>query len=222
MDSPSDAPGHVIALCDAGTAVDLALVLAVDCSSSVDVGDYRIQMDGIAAALRNPLLRDTIRNGGTGRIALTLVQWAGRKSQAVALPWRLLGSGVDLEMAAREIEAAERHGQPGGTGLAAAIDFSTALQETLTIAASRRVIDVSGDGEDNEDGDTLGARSRAIGRGITINGLPILSGSRQLVGYYQDQVIGGTGAFLEPAANIMSFRDTILRKLLREIGRPVS
>jgi hypothetical protein len=222
MEALNEMTGSSAAPCDAAPAVDLGLVLAVDCSSSVDAADFRIQMDGIAAALRNPLLREAIKSGERGRIALSLVQWSGLKSQVIALPWRLLGSGADLEIVAREIEAAQRQWQPGGTGLAAAIDFSVGVVGTLASPAERWVIDVSGDGEDNEGGDTLAARNRANALGITINGLPIVSGSRRLFGYYRDQVIGGTGAFLVPAANIMSFHDSILRKLLREIRRPVS
>ena len=125
-------------------------------------------------------------------------------------------------MAAREIEAAERHWQPGGTGLAAGVAYCTALIQVLPCTATRRVIDVSGDGEDNDGGNPAVARDLAVALGITINGLPIVNGSQGLVRYYQQQVIGGPGAFLEPTKSIMTFRDTILRKLLREIGRPVS
>ena len=218
----NEVAGTSAAPCDLAPAVDLALALAVDCSSSVDAGDFRIQMDGIAAALRHPALHEAIAAGGFGRIALALVQWSNRNTQVIALPWRILASKADLEMAARDVEATERHWQPGGTGLAAAVDYCKALLGVLPWLAGRQVIDVSGDGEDNEGGRPAAARDRAIALGITINGLPIMSGSQQLVGYYRDQVIGGMGAFLEPAADIMAFHDTILRKLLREIGRPVS
>src|SRR6186713_2576591 len=87
-------------------AVDLALVLAVDCSSSVDPADFRMQMDGIAFALRNPLLFDAIAAGSHGRIALTLVQWSSRHSQTVAIAWRLIGGRLDLEAFAQEAERA--------------------------------------------------------------------------------------------------------------------
>ena len=209
-------------LADAGLMVDLGLVLAVDCSSSIDLGDFRIQMQGIAAALRHPSLAATIAAGTHRQIALSLVFWSNSQTQAIAMPWRLLANGTDLEIAARAIEAADRKVPPGGTGLAAAIGFSAAQLHALPLAAERLAIDVSGDGEDNEGGNAGAARDRAVATGITINGLPILDGSSMIAQYYHDQVIGGEGAFIEKAETIMSFRDTILRKLLREIGRPVS
>src|SRR5439155_19856207 len=132
----------------------------------------------------------------------------------VAIAWRVLTSRLELEAVARETEKVERHWRPGGTGLAAAVDFSVALLETLPIAAGRRAIDVSGDGQDNEGGDAARARNGALALGITINGLPIISGSRELEAYYRDRVIGGPGSFIVSAANIMSFRDAMAQKLL--------
>ncbi len=199
-------------------AADLALVLAVDCSSSVDDGDYRLQMDGIAAALRNPPLFTAISTGPNRQIALTLVQWSSRKSQEVVVEWRVLASPMDLEAFAADVEKAERRWLPGGTGLAAAVIFSVALLQTLPISATRGVIDVSGDGEDNDGGDASLARNEALARGITINGLPIINGSRRLEAYYRNDVIGGRGAFVMPAENMFSFRDAMTRKLLREVG----
>ncbi len=202
--------------------VDLGLVLAVDCSSSIDLGDFKIQMKGIAAALRHPSLAAAIAAGSHRQIALSLVLWSNAQTQAVAMPWRLLSNRADLEIAARQIETTERTVRSGGTGLAAAIDFAAALARALPIATERRVIDVSGDGEDNEGGNPGAARDRAVVSGITINGLPIIDGSSTIAAYYHAQVIGGPNAFVEQAETIMSFQDTILRKLLREIGRPVS
>jgi hypothetical protein len=200
-----------------GVAVDLALVLAVDCSSSIDVADYRFQMKGIAAALRNPALIRAIGGGVNGQIALTLVHWSTRTAQTTVMPWRLLGLPVDVLAAARDVEAAERHWRPGGTGLAAALDFSAALFRELPISAARRVIDVSGDGEDNDDGNVPRSRDDAVAAGITVNGLPIINGSATLEPYYRGRVIGGPGAFVVPALNIMAFREAMARKLLREV-----
>ena len=200
-------------------AVDLALVLAVDCSSSADAGDFRLQMDGIAAALRNPPLFEAIAAGSCRRIAVALVQWSTRNSQAIAIAWQVVASRQELEAVARETERAERHWHPGGTGLAAAVDFSAALLQNLPLAAGRRVIDVSGDGADNEGGDAARARNDALASGVTINGLPIITGSHELEAYYRERVIGGPGSFVMPAENIWSFRDAMTRKLLREVGQ---
>ncbi len=198
--------------------VDLALVLAVDCSSSVDEGDFRLQMDGIAAAVRNPQLLDAITTGRHRAIALTLLQWSSAKSQEVTIGWRVLVQASDLEAFARQAESAKRKWLPGGTGLAAAIVYSVALLETAPVVAMRRVIDVSGDGEDNDGGSAAQARDEAVARGITVNGLPIISGSRRLETYYRTQVIGGDDAFLVPAGNMMAFEDAMTKKLLREVG----
>lgn len=207
----------------AGTlAVDLGLVLAVDCSSSADAADYKLQMDGIASALRDPAVHDAIMSGTYRRIAIALVQWSTAQSQVTTLPWRILTGQRDLEAAAHAIETTERQWRPGGTGLAVAVDYSAALLQTLPVPAERRVIDVSGDGADNEGGNAAAARNRALARGISINGLPILYDSHYLYDYYHDQVIGGPGAFLEPAHDMRAFRDAMLRKLLREIGGPVA
>ena len=205
-----------------GLAVDLALVLAVDCSSSADFADYKMQMDGIAAALRDPAVYEAITAGTHRQIALALVQWSTARSQVTTQPWRILASPQDLAVTAQDIANTQRQWLPGGTGLAIAVDYCTALQRALPILAERRTIDVSGDGEDNEGGNASAARNRALAQGISINGLPILNGSTYLYSYYHDQVIGGPGAFLEPAVNMLAFRDAMLRKLLREIGAPVA
>lgn len=199
-------------------SVDLALVLAVDCSSSVDAGDYHLQMFGIAEALRSPKVLDAIQSGENQRIAFSLVHWSTHKSQRIIVKWRQLGTRGDLFNTASEIELAERQWQIGGTGLAAAIDFSAALIEKLPIDTARKVIDVSGDGEENDDGDVNYSRKAAMAQGITINGLPILDGSRTIEAYYRYKVIGGAGSFVVPAANSRAFGEAMEQKLLREIG----
>jgi hypothetical protein len=198
--------------------VDLALVLAVDCSSSVDAGDYHLQMFGIAEALRSPKVLDAIQSGENQRIAFSLVHWSTHKSQRIIVKWRQLATHDDLFTIAHEIELAERQWQIGGTGLAAAIDFSAALIGKLGRDAARKIIDVSGDGEENDDGDVNFSRKAAIAQGITINGLPILDGSRTIEAYYRYRVIGGAGSFAIPAVNSRAFGEAMEQKLLREIG----
>ena len=205
-----------------GDPVDLALVLAVDCSSSVVPAEFRIQMEGIAAALRHPALYGALAAGRERRIALSLMLWSGADSQGISVPWRILASSADLAAIADEIAGAERTWQVGGTAIAIAIDYAAALLSRIPFAATRRVIDISGDGPDNVTGMPGAARDRAVAQDITINGLPIANGSRLLPLYYQSQVIGGRDAFIEPAADIAAFEGSILRKLLREIGHPVA
>jgi hypothetical protein len=207
---------------EAALVVDLALVLAVDCSSSVDSGDYRLQMDGIAAALRNPELETAIASGRHKRIALMMLHWSRRDAQYIALPWRILSGGGSIEAAARDISRVERNWKPGGTGLAAAIRVAAANLLGAPFAADRRVIDVSGDGEDNEDGNPALERNTAVANGIVINGLPVMSGSGRIVSYYRSRVIGGPGSFLVPAFETKDFAEAMAEKLLREVRQPVS
>ena len=197
--------------------VDLALVFAVDVSSSVDAGDYKLQMDGIAAALRQPLTLQYVQSGAQQKIAISVVQWSTAKRQVVTLPWQVLANGSGIETAAHRIETEPRQWSPGGTGMAAMIVFCAGLLKSFPIAARRKLIDVSGDGEDYEGGNVALARAGALAGGITINGLPILDGSTAIEAYYRDKIIGGPGSFIEPAENMMAFGAAMERKLLREL-----
>lgn len=198
-------------------AVDLALVLAVDVSSSVDKGDYALQMKGIADALRQPELPKVIAQGQYQQIAISVVHWSTWDKQVVAVPWQLLRAEIDLLDVAAKVEKAERQWKPGGTGLAAAITYCAALVLAFPLQATRRVIDVSGDGEDNDGGDVMRARDEAVARDVTINGLPLIYGSSHLLSYYTTKVIGGAGAFVQPARDIIDFREQMQVKLLREV-----
>ena len=197
--------------------VDVALVLAVDVSSSVDSGDYQLQMQGIAAALRQRDVLEIILGGPHRQIALALVQWSTSNSQSITIPWQILSSSTDVEATAHAIELAGRDSAPGGTGMAAAIAFSTELLARFSLPADRKVIDVSGDGLESDEGDVPQARARALQLGIVINGLPIISDSELLVPYYHDVVIGGAGSFIEPAKNILAFGKAMGRKFIREL-----
>jgi hypothetical protein len=172
--------------------------------------------------LRHQALADAIRQGKNQRIAVTVMLWSNEQTQVIALPWRVLAEAPELEAAARQIETTRHNLPPSGTALAAAIDHAVQLLATIPLAAERRTIDVSGDGWENKGGNPRLARDRAVARGITINGLPLMRGSKLLVPYYQAEVIGGPGAFLEPAESVLQFPDAILKKLLREIQQPLS
>ncbi|MEP6827753.1 MAG: DUF1194 domain-containing protein, partial [Aestuariivirga sp.] len=165
--------------------VDIALVLAVDVSSSVDAGDFQLQMQGIAAALRQNAVLDIIRAGRHQQVALALVQWSTSSSHAITVPWQILSSLGEIEATAHAIESAGRAYRPGGTGMASALAFSTTMLDQFPLGADRKVIDVSGDGIENDHGDVASARALAIERGIVINGLPIVSDSTLLLPYYR-------------------------------------
>jgi hypothetical protein len=197
--------------------VDVALVFAVDVSSSIDSSDFTLQMKGIADALRKPDIADAIASGPHGRVAVALVQWSTSQKQALVVPWRALSDAEEITATAREIEHCGRAWMPGGTGMAAGIHFSIEVMSALPFGAERRVIDISGDGAENEGGNVAQARGQALASGIVINGLPIVDGSQVIADYYLRAVIAGRGAFIEPALNVFDFNEAMHRKLLREL-----
>jgi hypothetical protein len=206
--------------------VDLELVLAVDISLSMDEDERRLQRDGYAAAFRNPEIIEAIKSGPTGRIAVTYVEWAGESYQRVAVPWTLIG-GADTaipfadKLSATPIEPNSR------TSISGALIYATGLFDGNGYQG-RQAIDVSGDGANNQGIAVEVARDAAVRRGITINGLPLLLKPSnfdsyfemmRLDDYYQDCVIGGTGAFIIPVRNVSEFVPAIRRKLILEIAR---
>jgi hypothetical protein len=201
--------------------VDVALVLAVDVSSSVDEERFGLQKSGYVAAFRNPAVQEALLGGPEHAAAVTYVQWAGARSQHLALAWTLIDSEAAAEALADRIEAIERLDE-GSTSISGAIGFAMGLLDSSPYRGTRRIIDVSGDGSNNSGRQANLARDEAVAAGITINGLPILAVEPELDRYYRDNVIGGPGAFLVPATDFTTFAAAIAAKLLREVAaRPV-
>jgi hypothetical protein len=198
--------------------VDVALVLAVDISSSVDEGRFRLQQSGYAAAFRSPTVQAALLGGPEHAAAIAYVQWAGARSQHLALSWTLVASEAAASALADRIEASDRLDE-GSTSISGAIAFAKALLDTSPYLGARRIIDVSGDGSNNSGRQASLARDEAVAAGITINGLPILAVEPELDRYYRDNVIGGPGAFLVPAADFTTFAAAIAAKLVREVAR---
>jgi hypothetical protein len=194
-------------------AVSLQLVLAIDTSGSVDASEYNLQRNGYAQAFQSAAVQNAIAATPGGSIAATFVQWSGFNQQQQSIGWTLINDAASASAFAASIAALTRP-YSGQTGIGAAINFSAGLFDT-DFTSARKVIDISGDGTNNSGVAPAGARDAAVAAGITINGLPI--GNQSLVNYYQANVIGGSGAFLEPAANFADFADAIGRKLEREI-----
>ncbi|MBI3505646.1 MAG: DUF1194 domain-containing protein [Proteobacteria bacterium] len=201
----------------AAEAVDTALVLAVDSSTSVDMDEFYLQMEGYAAAMRHPALAEAIGGGRSGAVGVLFFEFADAKTHVVNLEWRRLANAGDLEAYAHELEIAPRLVVGGTTAIGDAIDFGHAALDTCPYAAIRRVIDISGDGASNAGRAVEEARADALALGITINGLPILNEEPDLEAYYRAWVIGGTGAFCVPARDYRDFSDAIRDKLVREI-----
>jgi hypothetical protein len=198
--------------------VDLALVLAVDASGSVDETRFDLQKQGYAAAFRSRQVLEAIRSGPTQAIAVTMVQWTGPALQIQVVPWMRIGDVDSAEAFANAILAAPRQLFGGGTSISGAIDYAMTLWRTNPYRAPRRVIDISGDGANNRGRPAADARDEAVRAGVGINGLPILSLDPGLDLYYQTNVIGGPGAFVIAAQNYDTFAAAILRKLITEIS----
>jgi hypothetical protein len=211
----------------AETEVDLALVIAVDVSFSMDTDEQVLQRQGFVEAFQSPIVHDAIRRGAVGKIAVAYMEWAGAADQRVVLPWTVL-DGPERALAFAEELGRKPNRRASRTSISGAIDFSVKLLDEGGFSALRRVIDVSGDGPNNQGRPVLAARADALAKGITINGLPIMlkEGGYFDLGdldiYYRDCVIGGLGAFMVPARDRSQFRDAVKTKIIMEIAeRPV-
>ena len=202
--------------------VDVALVLAADCSGSVSNEDLALQLRGYAEAVASEQVLRAVRAGRHGQIALTFMSWSGVGMHDQLVPWRLI-DGID---AAREFSTAllgAPHPMPGFTSLSGAIDFGVMLLKRCRFPAAEQVIDLSGDGLNNDGRLVTAARDDAVAAGVRINGLPIVRRGEDIVAYYAENVIGGVAAFLVVANEMASFREAVVRKLVAEIAAaPVS
>jgi Protein of unknown function (DUF1194) len=202
--------------------VDLALVLAVDSSGSVDFHEFELQVRGIAGAFLDPEVIEAIEGAAPNGIAISVFQWSGPHEQLVAVDWTKVTDAAGAAALAAEIQAIDRV-LIGETALAAALRFAAAHLQHGRVRGARRVIDVSGDGPTNAGGAPDPVRDAAAWAGITINGLAILNESPTLDLYYADHVVGGPGAFIMTARDYEDFARAIRLKLLKEIrGAPLA
>jgi Protein of unknown function (DUF1194) len=205
--------------------VDLALVLAVDVSWSMDPDEQELQREGFIEAFRSPLVHDAIVKGMLGRVAVTYFEWASASHQEVIVPWTVIDSPEGARAFADRL-AGQRPGRAAYTSVSGAIDFSLRLLAQSNVEAARRVVDISGDGANNDGRPVTLARDGAINQGIVINGLPIMlkwGGTWDIDDldlYYRDCVIGGPGSFLVPVRERTHFAEAIRTKIIREIAKP--
>ena len=199
-------------------SVDLALVLAVDASGSVDQVRFELQKQGYAAAFRHPRVIAAITSGPAQSISVIMMQWTGPALQVTAVPWTRISDAASANAFADAIAAAPRQLFGGGTSISGAIDTGRALLFDNPYRPARRVIDISGDGANNRGRPANIARDEAVQAGIGINGLPILSLEPDLDRYYEQNVIGGPGAFAIAATGYETFADAILKKLIAQIA----
>jgi hypothetical protein len=199
-------------------AVDVALVLAVDVSLSIDAEEFALQRAGYAAAFRNERVVAAITGGSAGAVAVTYLQWSGAREQQQVTGWRLINDRSSAARFADELAASGRVVASGSTSLSGAIEAASQLLHQSRYAAERRIIDISGDGSNNSGKLPNFARDEAVAGGITINGLAILKNEPFLDTYYAANVVGGRGAFVMTARDFDDFAEAILAKLIREVA----
>jgi hypothetical protein len=213
----------------AAEEVDLLLVLSSDVSRSIDAPKFKLQRDGYAAAIVNPRVIQAIRSGGLGKIAISFVEWSGVGAQKIVIDWTIIrDEATAKDFSAQVIEAPRAFADR--TSISGGIDFAMAQLARAPFQANRRTIDVSGDGTNNSGREVTDARDEALAKGVTINGLVILSERPMswnadhtnppggLETYYRNNVVGGPGSFVMVAENFNSFGQAILNKLIAEIA----
>jgi hypothetical protein len=217
-----DLPGSRVA----GTLdVDVELVLAVDISYSMDLDELALQRDGYVEAITSPEFLNALKQGMHGRVAVTYVEWAGVIDQKIVLPWRLIDGPAAAETVGAEIQRAPIR-RAYRTSISGALGFAAPLFEGSGFRGMRRVIDVSGDGTNNQGPLVTVTRDEVVAKGITINGLPIMykrpnpstMDIPNLDVYYEDCVIGGPGSFVVPIRERERFKEAIRTKLVLEIA----
>ena len=209
----------------AAEPVDVELVLAVDVSLSMSPAELAIQRDGYAAALTDKRVLDAIADGLHGRIAVTYFEWAGNTTQHVVVPWTVIASREDAERVARQLSAMPPN-SARRTSISGALEFSVDLFAESQFRGTKRVIDISGDGPNNQGGPVDITRDAVVAKGIVINGLPLMTTGGysslydvpELDRYYTDCVIGGPGSFMIPVNEWSQFPEAIRRKLVLELA----
>jgi hypothetical protein len=207
----------------ADVEVDLALVIAVDISYSMDPEELTLQRQGFAEAFRTPQVHEAIAKGMLGRIAVVYMEWAGSFDQRVMVPWAVIDN-PEAAMSFADKVAAVPVRRAQRTSISGAIDFAVKLLAQSGVDATRRVIDVSGDGANNQGRPVTQARDEAVAQDITVNGIPIMLKRPGYLDipdldiYYRQCVIGGAGHFMEPARSREHFKQAIRTKIIREIA----
>jgi len=197
----------------------LALVFALDVSASVDPAEYRLQLDGLAAALTDPAVRAAIL-GPPGGIAFAAYEWSGRRQQVAIAGWTLVETEAGLDRFADQVVSHKRHYGEFPTAVGYALGHGAVLLRDAP-RCQRRTIDISGDGLNNDGFGPEAAYRHFDFNGVTVNGLVIGGEDLGLISFYQARVAHGPGAFVEVAQDYDDYARAMRRKLLREIGMDV-
>jgi Protein of unknown function (DUF1194) len=218
-------PGHQLADKESVASVDVELVLAVDVSYSMDMDELAIQREGYAQAIVSKEFLQALKTGPNGKISVTYFEWAASSDQKIIIPWRVIDGPETADAVANEIMKTPIR-RASRTSISGAINFAMPLFDENPHRGLRRVIDISGDGPNNNGAPVTGARDAAIEKGITINGLPIMVKEPSystmdidnLDFYYEDCVIGGPGAFVVSIKDREKFKEAIRTKLVLEVA----
>jgi len=210
---------------DAKKVVDVELVIAVDVSYSMDMDELAVQREGYAQAITSNEFLQALKTGPNGKVAITYFEWAASTDQKIIIPWRVIDGPESADAVAAEILKAPLR-RASRTSISGAINFAMPLFEQNPYPGLRRVIDVSGDGPNNNGSLVTVARDAALAKGITINGLPIMMKQtsystmdiENLDLYYEDCVIGGPGSFVVPIKGREKFKEAIRTKLVLEVA----
>jgi hypothetical protein len=210
---------------DKPPSVDIELILAVDVSYSMDMDELAVQREGYAQAIVSKEFLQALKAGPTGKIAVTYFEWAATNDQKIIIPWRVIDGPETADAVAEEILKTPIR-RASRTSISGAINFAMPLFEENPYRGLRRVIDISGDGPNNNGVPVVGARDAALEKGITINGLPIMVKEpsystmdiENLDFYYEDCVIGGPGSFVVSIKDRDKFKEAIRTKLLLEVA----
>jgi len=220
-----DSRSQLIDAKDDSPSVDIELVIAVDVSYSMDLDELAVQGEGYAQAIVSKEFLQALKTGPNSKVALTYFEWSASSDQKIIIPWRVIDGPETADAVANEImKTPVRSGTR--TSISGAINFAMPLFEENPYRGLRRVIDISGDGPNNNGAPVTGARDAALEKGIIINGLPIMVKEPSystmdidnLDFYYEDCVTGGPGSFVVSIKDRDEFKEAIRTKLILEVA----
>jgi hypothetical protein len=210
---------------DESRRVDVELILAVDVSYSMDMDELAVQREGYAQAVTSGEFLQVLKTGPIGKVAVTYFEWAASHDQKVIIPWRIIDGPESAGAVAEEILKAPLR-RASRTSISGAINFGMGLFAENPYRGLRRVIDISGDGPNNNGEPVTVARDAALAKGVVINGLPFMvkepnSSTMDIANldvYYEDCVIGGPGSFVVAIQGRDKFKEAIRTKLVMEVA----
>lgn len=201
----------------------LALVLAMDVSSSVDAAEDRLQRSGLASALIAPAVEQAVFSAPMP-VAMAVYEWSGRYNQHLLADWRMIDARADLYELARIIGRSKRSHNDFPTAMGYALGFGAGLLERAPPCLFK-TLDMAGDGENNEGFGPAQAYAEFPFATVTVNGLIVNAADYEaevsLIDFYRSEVLHGPGAFLEIAQGFEDYERAMTRKLIREL-RPAT